>query len=98
MILDEEDEDDGYSYKDMIRRDEKRWEKADTNNDGHMDKKEFADFLHPEDAHHMRDIVIEETLEDIDKDNDGVISLDEYIGKLLNFLLFIGIIYSVYVI
>ena len=32
---------------------------------------EFAAFLHPEDAEHMRDIVVQETLEDIDKDGDG---------------------------
>ena len=29
----------------------------------------------------MRDIVVLETLEDIDKDKDGRVSLEEYIGK-----------------
>ena len=36
-----------------------------------MSFQEFAAFLHPEDAEHMRDIVVQETLEDIDKDGDG---------------------------
>jgi calumenin len=30
----------------------------------------------------MRDIVVMETVEDIDKDNDGKISVDEYIGDM----------------
>ena len=42
---------------------------------------EFGNFLHPEEAVYMRDIVVLETMEDIDKDKDGKISLDEYIGK-----------------
>ena len=36
-----------------------------------MPFQEFSAFLHPEDAEHMRDIVVQETLEDIDKDGDG---------------------------
>ena len=38
---------------------------------GGMSFQEFSAFLHPEDAEHMRDIVVQETLEDIDKDGDG---------------------------
>lgn len=30
----------------------------------------------------MRDIVVSETMEDIDKDNDGKVSVDEYIGDM----------------
>ena len=59
---------------------------------------EFSAFLHPEDAEHMRDIVVQETLEDIDKDGDGhvginllvfiliflflQVNIDEYIGDM----------------
>ena len=43
---------------------------------------EFADFLHPEEAKHMQHIVIQETLNDIDKDKDGFVSLEEYIGDM----------------
>ncbi|VDI68875.1 calumenin-like isoform X2 [Mytilus galloprovincialis] len=71
-----------FSYKDMINRDERRWKAADKNKDGKLDKTEFSDFLHPEEAEHMRDIVVQETMEDIDKDKDGYISLEEYIGDM----------------
>ncbi|XP_062592137.1 calumenin-like isoform X2 [Saccostrea cucullata] len=71
-----------FSYKDMIERDERRWKAADKDGDGFLNKEEFADFLHPEEAEHMRDIVVKETMEDIDKDKDGFISLEEYIGDM----------------
>merc|ERR1719277_1907865 len=63
----------------MIARDERRWRKADVDGDGKLTHTEFSYFLHPEDSTHMRDIVVEETLEDIDKDKDGKISMEEYI-------------------
>lgn len=65
----------------MVTRDEKRFKKADKNNDGMLDKDEFVSFLHPENDESMKDIVVDETMEDIDKDKDGFISLEEYIGK-----------------
>merc|ERR1712226_557717 len=55
---------------------------ADVDQSGDLDKQEFSAFLHPEDAEHMRDIVVTETLEDIDKDGDGMINVDEYIGDM----------------
>ena len=45
--------------------------------------------MHPEHADHMRDIVVTETFEDIDKDNDGRISLEEYIGRQQNVEIYI---------
>lgn len=38
--------------------------------------------MHPEDCDHMRDIVVAETVEDIDKNKDGVVDLEEYIGDM----------------
>ncbi|XP_078666809.1 calumenin-like isoform X3 [Branchiostoma floridae x Branchiostoma belcheri] len=78
----EDDEDDGYNIKDMVKRDLRRWETADSDGDKHLTKEEFQSFLHPEDVEHMKDIVVQETLEDIDKDGDGSISLEEYIGDM----------------
>ena len=43
---------------------------------------EFQSFLHPEDHPNMVDIVVLETLEDMDKDNDGAINEQEYIGDI----------------
>jgi Ca2+-binding EF-hand superfamily protein len=40
------------------------------------------DFLHPEEAEHMRDVVVDETLEDIDKNGDGKVSVEEYISDM----------------
>lgn len=67
----------------MLGRDERRFKRADKNEDGKLNNEEFASFLHPENHDHMKGLVIDETLEDIDKDKDGSISLDEYIGMFL---------------
>uniref|UniRef100_A0A6M2DZT0 Reticulocalbin-3 n=1 Tax=Xenopsylla cheopis TaxID=163159 RepID=A0A6M2DZT0_XENCH len=77
-----EQEDAGYSYKAMIKRDQRRWANADTDDDGSLDKAQFTDFLHPEESDRMREVVVLETMEDIDKDKDGKISLKEYIGDM----------------
>jgi Ca2+-binding EF-hand superfamily protein len=66
----------------MEDRDRRRWDLADEDHDGVLTKLEFKFFLHPEEADHMRDIVVQETLEDIDKDGDGKVSLAEYIGDM----------------
>jgi calumenin len=73
----------GFSYKEMLKRDRRRWSVADQDDDGALDKDEFTGFLHPEEAGHMRDLVVLETMEDIDKDSDGQISITEYIGIFL---------------
>ncbi len=70
-----------FNYKDMKRRDRRRWERADLDKDDKLTKDELTSFLHPEEIDHMKDIMVEETMEDIDKDKDGKISLDEYIGN-----------------
>jgi len=84
-FLDDEepqDEVEGFSYKQMETRDQRRWSMADLDQSGELNVEEFKAFLHPEDAEHMRDIVVTETLEDIDKDGDGKINMDEYIGDM----------------
>jgi hypothetical protein len=69
----------------MKERDRRRWEKADLDKDDRLTKEELTPFLHPEEFDHMKDIMVEETMEDIDKNKDGKISLEEYIGKSINF-------------
>ena len=49
----------GYNYRDMMRRDQRRWTRADQNGDNELSKEEFSDFLHPEEAEHMKDVIIE---------------------------------------
>lgn len=79
---DNHEDDDTMSYKKMEDRDRRRWETADEDSNGALNKLEFKHFLHPEESEHMRDIVVTETLDDIDKDGDGKISIEEYIGDM----------------
>jgi Ca2+-binding EF-hand superfamily protein len=59
-----------------------RFTKADEDGNGSLNKREFADFLHPEQSLRMKDLVITETIEDIDKNKDGLISLEEFISDM----------------
>jgi len=77
-----EEEQEGFSYKQMMARDERRWKKADTDGDNACNVEEFRAFLHPEEYDHMKEVVTKETLEDIDKDKDGFVDLKEYIGDM----------------
>ncbi|XP_012279956.1 calumenin [Orussus abietinus] len=75
-------DDENFSYAIMLKRDRRRWSVADKDGDDALTKEEFTAFLHPEETEHMRDVVVLETMEDIDKDTDGKISLSEYIGDM----------------
>ncbi|XP_018572826.1 calumenin [Anoplophora glabripennis] len=77
-----EKDNEGFSYRNMLKRDRRRWASADRDGDDNLTKEEFAGFLHPEETDYMRGMVIVETMEDIDKDKDGKISLQEYIGDM----------------
>jgi len=66
IVLQADDEDEGgteegqrYDYSYMMKRDKRRWAKADQNGDGLLTKAEFSDFLHPEEVEHMKDVVID---------------------------------------
>lgn len=72
----------GFSYRKMLNRDRRRWAVADRDGDDKLNKEEFTDFLHPEESPYMRDIVVVETIEDIDKNGDGKVSIEEYIGDM----------------
>lgn len=72
----------GISYKSMLKRDRRRWAVADQDLDDKLTREEFTAFLHPEEHPTMRDVVLQETTEDLDKDKDGKISVDEYIGDM----------------
>lgn len=70
------------AYGALLARDRRRFEAADRDGDGVAAGPELEAFLHPEDFEHMRDIVLKETMEDMDKDEDGFIQLEEYIAEL----------------
>ncbi|TKS70039.1 Reticulocalbin-1 Precursor [Collichthys lucidus] len=77
-----EDATDQFSFKKMLPRDERRFKTADLNGDLAADREEFTSFLHPEEFEHMKDIVVLETLEDIDRNGDGHVDEDEYIADM----------------
>ncbi|XP_056609886.1 reticulocalbin-3 isoform X1 [Triplophysa dalaica] len=79
-----DDVDDKVSYRSMLTRDERRFKNADQDGDGIATREEFTAFLHPEEFEYMKDIVIQETIEDIDKNGDKKIDLQEYIGDMFN--------------
>lgn len=73
---------DQFSFKKMLPRDERRFKTADLDGDLAADREEFTSFLHPEEFERMRDTVVLETLEDIDKNGDGHVDEDEYIADM----------------
>ncbi|KAM8825281.1 reticulocalbin-3 isoform 2-T3 [Synchiropus picturatus] len=77
-----DDVEDKARYKSMLRRDERRFKMADRDGDGIATREQFTAFLHPEEFDYMKDVVIQETIEDIDRDGDGKINLSEYIGDM----------------
>uniref|UniRef100_A0A8D0EMB7 Reticulocalbin-3 n=1 Tax=Strix occidentalis caurina TaxID=311401 RepID=A0A8D0EMB7_STROC len=57
--LDDPDPDDGFNYKQMMVRDERRFKMADKDGDLTATKEEFTAFLHPEEYEYMKDIVVQ---------------------------------------
>ena len=51
-----------------------------SNDDQHLSRNEFAHYLHPTGHDEMMEVMALETLEDLDKNNDGFIDVDEYLG------------------
>ncbi|XP_004683639.1 PREDICTED: reticulocalbin-1 [Condylura cristata] len=78
------DSSDHHTFKKMLPRDERRFKAADLNGDQTATREEFTAFLHPEEFEHMKEIVVLETLEDIDKNGDGFVDQDEYIADMFS--------------
>ena len=70
------------SHQFHIQRDMRRWRKADSNNDGRLNRVEFKTFLYPEGSEVMHDVLVDEKLEFLDKDQDGKISATEFLSDL----------------
>lgn len=66
----------------MYKRSEKRYALADKNSDTVLTKDEFKDFIYPEESATIRDVLVDEAMDDMDVNKDGSISLDEYMTHL----------------
>ncbi len=64
----------------MISLDKEKFERADSNQDGGLSQEEFNAFLHPYNFEDMRDLELKEVLIDYDKNKDGTINLEEFLG------------------
>ena len=70
----------------QMKMDERRWKAADLDHDGKLSKAEFAAFNQPWEYDYMHVVAAQENLEDMDKDMDGKISLQEFLGtKIYSF-------------
>ena len=74
-------------YKNQVVLEQRRWKAADLDQDGKLTREEYAAMYYPWEYKHMHDTVAQENLEDMDKDKDGLLSLQEYLGTL-DFLCF----------
>ncbi|XP_065070812.1 calumenin-like [Rhopilema esculentum] len=70
------------NFKDLIKRDKRRWLVADNNNDTMLNETEFEFFRHPWEHEVMMRIVAMEELEEADTNKDGFLSMNEYIASI----------------
>lgn len=64
----------------MMEEDRILFQAADKNADNQLTAKEFLSFSHPEDDPSMHQVVLQQVLNDKDKNRDGRINFQEYIG------------------
>ncbi|KAH0619848.1 hypothetical protein JD844_014211 [Phrynosoma platyrhinos] len=71
------------SFRQLHLKDKKRFEKANRDGVAGLNLDEFIAFEHPEEAEYMKassDFVIQEALEEHDKNGDEFVSLEEFLG------------------
>eukprot|EP00071_Canis_lupus_P054497 XP_544790.2 reticulocalbin-2 isoform X1 [Canis lupus familiaris] len=68
------------SFRQLHLKDKKRFEKANQDSSPGLNLEEFIAFEHPEEVDYMTEFVIQEALEEHDKNGDGFVSLEEFLG------------------
>ncbi|XP_051838403.1 reticulocalbin-2 [Antechinus flavipes] len=76
-VLDDAEEE---SFRQLHLKDKKRFEKANQDVVPGLSLVEFIAFEHPEEVDYMTEFVIQEALEEHDKNGDGFVSLEEFLG------------------
>ncbi|XP_049580035.1 reticulocalbin-2 [Syngnathus scovelli] len=70
------------SLKHLHLKERRRFNFADLDGTPGLNVTEFLAFTHPSEVDHMADFAIEDVLSDYDADQDGLISLKEFIGDI----------------
>nr|XP_023666918.1 reticulocalbin-2 [Paramormyrops kingsleyae] len=63
-------------------KEKKRFDHADSDGIPGLNLTEFLAFTHPSEVDHMADYTIEDVLHEYDKDRNGLISLEEFLGDI----------------
>ncbi|XP_033824264.1 reticulocalbin-2 [Periophthalmus magnuspinnatus] len=69
------------SLRQLHRREKQRYDFADVDGNAGLNVTEFLAFTHPSEVDHMSDFAIEDVLNEYDSNQDGFISLSEFIGN-----------------
>lgn len=64
----------------LMKNDKELFETADLDKDGKLNRNEFIAFSHPEEAPHMLEVILKQTLQEKDLNKDGFVDFREYIG------------------
>lgn len=70
----------------VLEEDKKRFDAADLDKDGALKKDEFVAYLYPADFPHMHDVEMERTLQDHDKNKDGIITKEEFLADSMQYM------------
>ncbi|XP_062861390.1 reticulocalbin-2 isoform X2 [Trichomycterus rosablanca] len=70
------------SLRFLYLKEKRRFDSADVDGTPGLNLTEFLAFTHPADVDYMADFTIEDVLNEYDLDNDGFITLSEFIGDL----------------
>ncbi|XP_035251609.1 reticulocalbin-2 isoform X1 [Anguilla anguilla] len=79
MILEDPEEE---SVRFLHLKEKKRFDFADGDGIPGLNLREFLAFTHPSEVDEMADFTIEDVLNEFDKDNDGLISIKEFLGDI----------------
>lgn len=70
-----------YYLPQLIKADQRLFHAADANLDGVLDREEYRKFCTPEEYVDMFPVLIQNTLEEKDRNKDGFIDFEEFIGN-----------------